>query len=188
MYKVDYLHTPASRKAKDAVVQQVLWHLQTDGYRFVQKVDNLWLEAPTSKARAKVVQALREGAPELRKEIEASSTVKTVRSSLVVNITEDNVMAIVTSNAREFREGLGYQASICSLESGTDTKFGEGMLGYEASISSLENDDADSTEEGNDFLFELQPLPLLHANPSDDLDLDGDSVDMLLHVLETEDV
>jgi hypothetical protein len=81
LYKPSYIaamgaSTAEERGEKKIIVWQVMNRLKYDGLRFVQKVDGLWFEAPTKAGRAKTVQALREGAPELRPAMmtEASSS------------------------------------------------------------------------------------------------------------------
>jgi hypothetical protein len=66
-YKPSYIAAMAGApEGRRLIVKQVLNHLKDSGFRFVQKVDGLWFEAPAKKSREKAVQALREGAPELR--------------------------------------------------------------------------------------------------------------------------
>ena len=79
LYKFQYFEAVA-RKDKGLVVKEVLDRLKNEGYRFVQKVNGLWYPAPEAKARAKVIQALREFAFELRKEMDVSTAATTAYS------------------------------------------------------------------------------------------------------------
>ncbi|CAB9522756.1 expressed unknown protein [Seminavis robusta] len=55
------------RKDKHVIVKQVFVQLKERGFTFVEKIGESWVEASTKRSRGKVVQALREGAPTLRK-------------------------------------------------------------------------------------------------------------------------
>jgi hypothetical protein len=65
-YKQDYLKKTNTRKEKGTIVHQVRCHLKQEGYRFVQRQGDIWVQADEAAERKKVVQALREGAPDLR--------------------------------------------------------------------------------------------------------------------------
>lgn len=60
-YKKGYVNTASPLKRK-LVIKQVQAHLEEKGFRFVEKRNGLWFEAPAKKSRNKIAQALREGA------------------------------------------------------------------------------------------------------------------------------
>ncbi|CAB9519130.1 hypothetical protein SEMRO_991_G228690.1 [Seminavis robusta] len=62
------------RKDKGVVVNTVYEHLTKEGFRFVLRVNGLWVEAPFCKARAKIIQALREGSFDLRNNVPFSTS------------------------------------------------------------------------------------------------------------------
>lgn len=73
LYKFQYFFAKL-RKEKGVVVKDLMDHLERDGFRFVHKVGGLWHPAPPAKARAKVIQALREFAFDLRKDMAAPAS------------------------------------------------------------------------------------------------------------------
>jgi len=65
-YKHFYVIAQPAEKRK--IIQRVESELEASGFRFVEKTEEgVWVEASRAKARRKLVQALREKAPELRK-------------------------------------------------------------------------------------------------------------------------
>ncbi|CAB9503494.1 expressed unknown protein [Seminavis robusta] len=75
LYKPAYLEAKL-HKDKAAIVKQVQSHLQEQGFEFVQNAKGTWVEAPPKTVRRKVVQALREGCPELRIHLKAGNLLK----------------------------------------------------------------------------------------------------------------
>ena len=65
-YKYFYVIAETAEKRK--IIQQVESELEASGFRFVEKTEEgVWVEASKAKAHGKLVQALREKAPELRR-------------------------------------------------------------------------------------------------------------------------
>lgn len=68
-FKVPYLYA-TKHKEIETIIQQVFHRLEAEGRHFVEKAqDGAWVEADPKKIREKVAQTLRDGAPNLRKEL-----------------------------------------------------------------------------------------------------------------------
>jgi hypothetical protein len=149
-YKKRYLET-IPRKKKGVIVQEVLAHLKRDGYRFVQKRGHVWVEAGEPAKRRKVVQALREGGPELRKQLEDGTAVPTN-----------------TSPGKELRGAHG-AASIVSLEEdsdGSDDDLEPFEYSDGAATSSFDSDD--DLEQPLEYNDVADPLFAEFASSSDE--------------------
>jgi hypothetical protein len=107
MYHTAFFRAQATtrRNNRGVVVNAVMDHLTREGFRFVEKVEGHWVQAPYAKARLKIIQALREGAFELRKEVSAACSV----------VPTDGVTGAATT--REPEDGGCSGVSVISTES-----------------------------------------------------------------------
>jgi hypothetical protein len=131
-YKVQYLWTVA-RKDKGKMVRQVLRHLECEGYRFIKKKGNTWVDADEKAKRKKVVQALREKGPELRRKLQAVQEGTQVHNT--VPSEESQVYATQTQVSTS-----GDGASVVSQDSDMEDTLGDGHLNSDEDDASLEDD------------------------------------------------
>jgi len=173
MYKIAYLDTK-THKEKGAVVRQVFLTLQNEGYRFVYKENGLWYEAPYHKARLKVVQGLREKAPELRKAIESISILN--GACIVEEVAAKGCESMAFSRDGTSRvssgERQGFEcfrdvstSSITSSQEGTERIYDE------------EGDEDDTELDSERLVQNWDPLPLVATGDEVDNKLFAGEVD-----------
>jgi hypothetical protein len=164
MYHMSFFCAQANgrRNDKGAVVNAVMDHLNGKGFRFVEKVKGHWVQAPYQKARLKIIQALREGAFELRKEAIASCSA----------VPKDRIGGAATT--REAEDGKCSGVSVISTEScggiGATTSYDEKKGSPQLTDHSFVVDDSDTwkDEEPRQLNFgpvadsqsDLEPVPL----------------------------
>lgn len=166
-YQGDYLKT-RKRDEKAALIKLVQARLDDEGYRFVVKNSNgLWVEAPYRQSRAKVAQALREQAPQVR-------MLKNIQKLLMESEAEDS------NQEHDYSDSSSSTGSDASINPPANLKSDRRSTGNLSEAYRADNR-AD---------LDTEPLPLDDHSSSrttdvGDIELDGDYVDLCRHLAQS---
>lgn len=133
------------------MVSQVLRRLKCEGYRFIKKKGNTWVDADEKAKRKKVVQALREKGPELRRKLQAVQEGNQMPSTIPSEETQAYATPTQTST-----EGDG--ASIVSQDSDMEDTLGDCHLNSNEDDASLQDDYEPLQIDMNNMTVPFDPL------------------------------
>ena len=150
---------------KKTMVKQVQKQLSKAGFRFVERKGGLWVEASPKKSHRKIVQALREGAPGLRKVPDVLTTdpaTNPPRASPFVKVTGAN-----STTPRSLQDKL------CP----------KGLLGSKNGAEIEDNHEAGSLSSGNNLISQrdiYNYYQMWDQDCENDMEVTEDYIDVFL--------